>query len=179
MKRIIAPILLALFLLPHFAYADDAGKRQLAEELLALHHMGEIDKRSAEALDHIALSQLGADDVADKDPTGYDELVKKTSALVAKEFNWNNLKEEYLKLYVDNFTEDELRAILDFSKSPAGQKLQKLNPQLVEASQSIGKRHTAAVYPQVKKLVEAYLAAHKKADAGKDGKEPAAPAAGK
>lgn len=161
MKKLIFLILLAAFLLPPSAFGDETAKRQLAEELLGLHHAGEVAAQSARQLNQMLLVQLGAADLASSDQEGFDALVKKTSQLTADEFNWDQLKKEYIDLYTKNFSEDELRDIVAFSKSPAGQKLQKVNPVLVEGSRAIGQRHTAAVFPKIQKLVEAFVAAHK------------------
>lgn len=178
MKKIVVPILLGLFLLPHFAYGDEAAKRQLAGELLGLHHAGEVAGQSAKQLDQMLLVQLGAADLASSDHDGFEALRKKTEQLTADEFNWDKLKEEYIDLYVANFSEDELRDIVAFSKSPAGQKLQKVNPVLVEGSRTIGQRHTAAVFPKIQKLVEAFVAANKTQQKDGGSASPPAPEVG-
>lgn len=161
MKKFLVFLLLGVLVVPTLAHADEAAKRELAAKLLELHHAKEIAQSSADQLNQMLLVQLGAADYANSDRAGFDALRQKTAKLLDQEFDWKQIEKEYVDLYVKTFSEDELRQIVAFSSSPAGQKLQQVNAQLVESSREIGKRHTAAVVPEIQKLVKAFVAEHK------------------
>jgi len=98
-------------------------KEKLAEELLVLTGIPntiaqmpeEINKRNTEMLKKsIYGSAIAKDDLA--------ELQKKVVFIAGKYFNWESMKEEYTELYAANYTEEELKAIIAFMKTPAGTK---------------------------------------------------------
>lgn len=57
-----------------------------------------------------------------------------------KHAGWDSVKEDYAALYQEAFTEEELRALTRFYRTQVGQKILRLQPQLMEEAMRIGER---------------------------------------
>ncbi|HEU4452291.1 MAG TPA: DUF2059 domain-containing protein [Longimicrobium sp.] len=57
-----------------------------------------------------------------------------------RHMTWDALKDGYAELYARTFTEDELRQMSAFYRTPAGQKLTRAMPQLMRAGAELGSR---------------------------------------
>ena len=57
---------------------------------------------------------------------------------ITKHMNWSTLKEDIINLYVQAFTEKELKQLTTFYRSPVGQKAADKMPQLVDAGIQLG-----------------------------------------
>jgi hypothetical protein len=55
-----------------------------------------------------------------------------------KYLSWNALKDDYVKLYMDTFTEPELRELITFYKTPTGKKSVKQMPVLLQKGAELG-----------------------------------------
>ena len=73
-------------------------------------------------------------------------------------FTDNTLLEATAKIYAEKFSEDELRAILDFYKTPVGQKLKALAPDLAIAGAEAGQKAMMDVMPSFQSKIQATMA---------------------
>lgn len=108
----------AAFLLAGAAWADDASRTAKAEELFQL---AKIDQGFKQLLEH-AQGTIKAQ-TARQEPAGADKtaIEQQVSQILSQQMNWDKLKPQYVKVYADTYTEEELDGILAFFKSPAGQ----------------------------------------------------------
>jgi len=116
-------LLLAAFLSCPASYAaDNASHRAAVERLFKLTHMEEKINESVESVAQLQLRQ---------DPG----LADKQDALMAfleKYIGWNAIREELANMYMQTFTEEELKTMNDFYITPIGQKVITVVPQLVQ-----------------------------------------------
>jgi hypothetical protein len=73
--------------------------------------------------------------------------------VVSTELGWDKIKEEYIALYVETFTEDELKGLIAFYKSPAGQAFVAKQPELMRRSVQINQRIMASVMPKLQEML--------------------------
>ena len=92
------------------ARADEASHRRAAEELLII---SESDKNFEKGF------LVGFNAQTKNLPP---EMQKAGLAWAAKYFTWDAVKEDAIKLQMENFTEEELKEITAFYRSPAGKK---------------------------------------------------------
>jgi uncharacterized protein len=121
-------LIIALVLPPAIGLADNASHRQAAETLLTVIKTEQDIQESAERLAENLLRQnpqLAAHNVAIK-------------TFVSKYVNWPSLKEDMIALYVQTFTEDELKQLATFYRSPIGQKAADKMPELANAGTQLG-----------------------------------------
>lgn len=106
----------------------------LAEELLTLF---QVDKAMDGAFQQVMNMQ---EEMADSKPSSPEQKEKQRLALQAsldetkKLFGWETIKPAFIEIYSEVFTEEELQGMIDFFKSPLGQKWIAKQPQLQAAT---------------------------------------------
>ena len=73
----------------------------------------------------------------------------KVTGVLNKELSWKTLKDEYIKLYMKTFNEEEMKVIIDFYKTSAGKKLLNKIPELIDGSMQIGEQKALDIMPQI------------------------------
>lgn len=171
MKKLFVLVIILLISLPVTASADEATRRQLAEQFLTINQVKEQVDLMYQKVSEIVNAQLEAIELPEKREKNLEAMRKISADLLAGSLSWDSLKDEYITLYADTFTEKELQGIIDFSKSPLGQKMAEKSPILMQKSMEIGRQHAQEVMPKVQKAIQDYLKANVKAPAAKDQSE--------
>ena len=120
--HLITVLLAASLLLPGLTAADDKGHMEQVEILFKLTHMEQKIDESVESVAQLQLRQNPA--LAAKS----DQLM----AFLERHIGWNAVKADLYAMYMQTFTEDELKTINDFYITPTGQKVIVIVPQLVQ-----------------------------------------------
>ena len=68
---------------------------------------------------------------------------------ISREFSWDKMKEDYITLYADTFTEEELKGIIAFYKSPAGQAFIQKQPELMKRSMELSQKLMLKFMPAI------------------------------
>jgi len=145
-------IILSLF--SPCAFADEISHRAAAEELLLLSNP---DKMMDQVWPHIAamvdkqFKQMGA-------PEELRPVLKKYTTkmfnVMQAELGFENLKEDFITIYVNTYTESEIRAISDFYKSPAGKSFLEKMPQLMQATMRVTQRNMPRMMQKIQAITE-------------------------
>jgi hypothetical protein len=121
-----AYLILALFAasltLSGLTAADDKSHIEQVEILFKLTRMKQKIDESVESVAQLQLRQNPA--LAAKS----DQLM----AFLERHIGWNAVKADLYEMYMQTFTEDELKTINDFYITPTGQKVIVIVPQLVQ-----------------------------------------------
>ncbi len=154
MKKI---FVLSLALLAGSLFAGE--KENLAGEMLSLMGAPAMVKQSQQRMK----MQLGAVlKQFEKIPAAKAKAVeaeKKANDLIVKSFNWDGVKDDLIKQYIDAFSIEEMKAIIAFYKSPAGEKMLKKSPVVTRNCMQIIQKKMYAVIPQVEKMISEVKAA--------------------
>ena len=75
--------------------------------------------------------------------------------------SWDKMEAEYIKLFSTVYTVEELKAIVEFYKSPAGQSMLEKQPMLIQKSIQIAQAKIQGLLPELKKMVEDFAASVK------------------
>jgi hypothetical protein len=122
MNRILTAVLLALTL-PLAARADQTSHRAKALELATLLHTQQMVEHNADnlktQLSGLAGNTIGTDATPEKKAEAEDFL-KQAGQLIDAKLSWASMQPGITDIYVKNFTEEQLDAILAFYKTPAG-----------------------------------------------------------
>jgi uncharacterized protein len=173
MNRIAALLVLALAF-PLAARADDASHRAKAQEMMAILHSQQMVQNISDSLKKqfpdAATTVIGPDPSPEKKAHA-DEFVKHADQLIDAQLGWSVLEPAFIDIYVKNFTEEQLDAIIAFYKTPAGLALLTTMPTINnQISQYGNQRLTDVLKPQLKQLFDDF----RKADGAPAG--PATPA---
>jgi hypothetical protein len=70
-----------------------------------------------------------------------------------KHMSWEALKDEFVALYMEVFTESELREMTAFYETPTGQKAIEKTPQIVQRGAQIGARRVKQNKAELERLI--------------------------
>lgn len=87
-----------------------------------------------------------------KQRAAIDKMKKRMVALLNDELAWKRFRPMTVRLYKETFTEEELRGMLKFYKSPAGQALINKMPTLLRKTMVEVQKMTADMAPKLDKI---------------------------
>jgi len=165
------PALLLTMLSVPACLADD--RLALAEKLLDLAHTSSQLQQGFEIGFAPTLEKLKAQGMPDE---LIDSLHAEAQKIFAENFKWEEVKPLFAKLYVDNFSEAELRDIIAFYQSSAGQKAIAKIPTLLQQGMTTAMGRVQTKLPELQQRIAALVQDYKKkADAAhKAGQQPTA-----
>lgn len=131
----------------------DAERLKLAEELLTLMRFDRNMEQSFAAARQMQLAQLKAVNLSRLDAAAAAEVRERTMDVLQKELSWAKMKDEYIAAYAVALTKDELKAFVEFYRSPAAKAYVEKVPELMKRSAEISQRRVMAIGPQVQAIV--------------------------
>ncbi|MCK4809888.1 MAG: DUF2059 domain-containing protein [Candidatus Omnitrophica bacterium] len=158
MKKLFVIILLSAVTLIRIGYADDTLRRALAEELLVLMNTKENIERSFEIIKEMQKSQLQQMNVPGKESFEKAQAIReKVMDLISQELSWDKLKDDYITVYADTFSEKELEGIINFYKTPVGKKFTEKTPELMKKSMDISQKQMQELMPKLQSITKGML----------------------
>ena len=155
MRKMIGLIAAGLVLSVVGVNAQEASRRAMAEELLNLMNVQETIEKSFAMIKQMIPAQTEKI----KQVTGQTNMPANVSGqadkmmdMMAQELSWDKMKEDYIALYADTFTEEELKGIIAFYKSPAGQAFTKKQPELTKRSMEMSQKFMLQVMPKIQAM---------------------------
>ena len=148
MKRIIVGVVL-MACVAGVALADEVTHRQAAEEALTI---TQADKAVDVMFDQLMMMQRQQLQGV-VDPENALALQEKIMNAYKETLSWENTKEEYIDVYVEYFTEEELRELVKFYKTEVGQKFLEKQPELMVRGMEIGQRRAQMAVPKVHAII--------------------------
>ncbi len=122
-----------------FAQIQDSHLKA-AEEMLALM---EVDKTLTNMFNQMQQMQMdyikryAPPDANEEQINLVQEYRVRIGEVMREFYDWNKIKDDYVKLYAEFFTEEEIREVISFYQSTVGQKFIKQQPALMEKSMVI------------------------------------------
>lgn len=128
--RLSATLLACLFATAGSAGADEKSHRAAAEEFLKA---SGVDKSFEPLIDQSIEMQMKANPML----VQIKPVLKK---FMSKHLSYESLKDDMIKMYMEEFTEEELKAITAFYRTPAGKKTVERMPALALKGAELGMR---------------------------------------
>jgi hypothetical protein len=138
---VVLAALLALGARP--AAAQETLRHELALQLLEAMRMPDQIQASVAT---VAATQARLN----PDVPGLQEVLRD---FLARYVTWDAMKEEYAEIYAGAFTEEELREMTAFYRTPTGQKLARSTPQLTRLGAELGERTLRAHAAELDQLL--------------------------
>ncbi|MDD3605464.1 MAG: DUF2059 domain-containing protein, partial [Kiritimatiellae bacterium] len=79
-------------------------------------------------------------------------MQQKMMDLIAGEMSWDKIKTDYIGIYAETFTADELKGIIDFYKTPVGRKFIEKQPEIMEKSMRVTQKQMMTLMPKIQAL---------------------------
>lgn len=140
------------------AWAGESEHLQRAEEALAAMNVQESIEQSFAAAKRMQKAQLGSMNLSAADAEKTREVQAEIMKLIEEEFSWERVKPEYVKLYADLFTEDELAGLIAFYQSPVGKAFVSKMPTLMERSAELTQRQMMKISPKIQEIAARHAA---------------------
>ena len=152
MKRFTLGYIYVLFFLLALHRADAQQQRQLAEEILTLTNVAERTQAMFDNLKQMQIAQIDSMKLPPEAHNLANTYREKLSEIMSQEMSWAKVKDDYIKVYAEIFTVEELRDIVAFYKTPTGQAFIRKTPKLLEQSMQVAQRHLQNVAPKIQEL---------------------------
>ena len=153
MRRFRFRCLLAITLValsrPALAQEGSTAHRDAVKQLLATSHIREIMEQTIDAM----LKQQ-VQETPQLAP--YEKIL---NDFYREVLDWNTLEPEYTRLYMEVFTEAEVREMTTFYQTPLGQKLLTKMPLLMTKSNELATRRVQAAMPQLMQRLQTAMEA--------------------
>jgi hypothetical protein len=153
MRRIGVSVLLSLCI-ASFGYADSQTHRQAAEEVLRLTKVDKMLGPLVGQIQQVQIQQLQQMNLSREAYSAAQRYLQRINDLVAREMQWQEIKNDYVGLYTDAFTEPELRQLIQFYSTPLGRKVVEKMPVLMEQSMQLGQKKMMKIMPEIQALSE-------------------------
>jgi hypothetical protein len=143
------------------ANAQEDTRHALAEELLDEMSMKEVVEKSFDAVKKMMPMQIKRmkelqekSDAPSNAGKAADEMLTKVMDMVSKELSWDSLKEDYIAIYAETFTAEELEGAIAFYKSPVGKAFAQKQPELIEGSMKISQKRMMQIMPKMMTMLK-------------------------
>jgi hypothetical protein len=139
------------------ASAQDPQRSAAAEELLKVMNVQDaIEKSFAMVKKMIPAQMEKMTQMAGETnmPANVSRQTDKMLDMISVEFSWDKIKADYIALYADTFTEQEIKDMIAFYKSPVGQALVKKQPELMKRSMEISQKVMMQIMPKIQAMAE-------------------------
>jgi len=174
MKKYFVTLLLALSS-PLFALADDAVARPDVEELLTVMRIEKLLQGTMEqmkkTMPQMTANMLGkmpdlSADAAEKAKASQERIF----SLVQEEMSWQKVKGDFVQIYAEALTPEEVKGITAFYKSPAGQAFLDKQPVIMQKTMLRQQKMMMGIMPKIQELLKEEI---KSSTKGADKTQPA------
>jgi uncharacterized protein len=124
--------------------ASDATHRAAAEALLNLMDM---DNLMSQSIDQMLDMQV-------KQNPAIGQFKDQMKTFLAKYMSWASMKEDMIKIYTDEFTEQELKELLAFYQTPLGKKTVQKMPKLMAKGAELGQQRVQQHLPELQQAIQ-------------------------
>lgn len=131
MKAFISAILLLLIPLS-VSCADEISHRAAVEEYLVITKSDQVMKPMFQDMEKMMLGLSTQMKVPEEEIDLFNIFVRGYIGMMEDQFAWDKIKEDFIRIYQETYTEDEIRSLIEFYKTPAGQKYIEKDPLLMQ-----------------------------------------------
>ena len=139
------------------AFAADQARQELADELMRVMDVQGQMEKSMEVLKRTLPEQarqtqqaMGVTN-ASADTT---DLYQKTLDAIFSGPEWQQIQKEMATIYAEVFTEDDLKGIIEFYKSPAGKAFLDKQPEIMQKSMQVNQKMMMSIMPRLQEIMK-------------------------
>jgi hypothetical protein len=151
--KLTAVFALALLVTGPFVCAQQPAKEAKIERLL--------DAMNADAMIDQMLEQIKAMTASQVPPGATPEQIarareiqNKVLDLVKARISWQKIRPQYVKLYSETFSDEEINGMLAFYESPAGRAMLQKMPALVTKVMEVAQAQMKDIMPEIQRILQ-------------------------
>ena len=163
MRPVLAATVLALAALAASpaVYADEASKEAKIEEMFRITKIDRLQDQVMDQLRGALGNMLEQPSVPAEVKANRKELEDEVWAIIRKHVSFEKIKADYVRIYSETLTEDEIDSILAFYKTPGGRAMLEKLPILTKKGMEIGTSQMKDVGPEIQQAIEKFAERHK------------------
>jgi uncharacterized protein len=157
MKIMLSVATLFLIGAPQFALASETSAHAVVEEIFEIMDMDGQVEQSMTMMREIQgeqLEQLTQDQSSDPAAEDAKAMVEQIMNMMEEEMSWENMKNDFVSVYVKTFSEEDLIGIRDFFKSPIGQKWIEKSPELMRNTMEMTRKKMQEISPRIQQMTQ-------------------------
>lgn len=146
MKRLLIALLAAIFFMPAFATpAQDAS----IQKLLTLTDAQKLNDaaivNSNEMIDSSLKPVLKLDNMTAERKKIVESFLEEYKQIVRDEFSWEKMLPDYIRIYKETFTEEEIQDLITFYESPTGRMFVQKMPVIMDKASTVMRQRMTAI----------------------------------
>jgi len=157
MKYLAASIWMLVSILP--CAADEASKAQKIEELLTLTKADKLIDQVFDQVNGSLSAQLTSLHVPPDKEAPQKQMMadvqKGLMELLRRKMSWEKMKPQYVRIYSESFTEEEVTGMINFYRTPAGRSMLDKLPMVMAKSMELVQPLMKDLTPEIQRIVEA------------------------
>ena len=152
MNRFLTLTLLGTLLFSSTAIASTDSHRQATLEMLSISRVDKMIEPMMENVMSMIQQQMAQVDIPEDKKPIIQKYNQKIIETLRQEMQWEKMKEDFVALYLNVYTEEEIRELTEFYASPLGQKMLDKMPELMQASLQISQSMLQQTLPKIQQL---------------------------
>jgi len=136
------------------ARAQEITKTAKIEELLQLTNAEAMSQQMYNQIRTMTTRQIDTMGGSEEAKAAAAQTIDKVMSQLQERLSWSRMKPEFIRLYDDVYSDEEITGILAFYKSAAGQAFVKKMPILITKSMEISQRQMADLMPELQRIVK-------------------------
>ncbi|HQV31917.1 MAG TPA: DUF2059 domain-containing protein [Calditrichia bacterium] len=133
-------------------YADENTHRAAVLELLEVTDVQALLDNVYGQVEQIMATTVQQMGVEESQRPVVEKYMKRMTEAMKAEMNWPKLQEPFVAMYMSVFTEAEVREIVQFYKSPIGQKVLEKMPLIMQQSMQISQQMMTGFFPRIQEI---------------------------
>lgn len=136
MKRIILSVLCSVLLISTIASADQVGEKKAILKLLKISNARNMSDQIMTSMEALLDQQFRSANkqLSTKGQEALMVVRKDSVKWMQDNLSWDQMKEMYVDIYMQVFTEEEINQLVEFYQSPLGQKMLEKMPELLRVT---------------------------------------------
>jgi uncharacterized protein len=149
--KLIAVLALALLVTGPFAPAQELSKEAKIEQLLTVMNADAMIDQMFEQIKAMTASQAPPG-TSPEQAAKAREIQSKILDLVKARISWEKMRPQYVKLYSETFSDEEISGMLGFYQSPAGRAMLAKMPTLTTKVMQVAQAQLADLLPEIQRI---------------------------
>jgi hypothetical protein len=145
--------LLALLAIVPFAGAQELTKEAKIQRLLTVMNADSLIDQMFEQIKAMTASQVPPGATPEQIAKAR-EIQGKVMDVVKAHISWEKMRPQYVKLYEETFSDDEVNGMLAFYESPSGRAMLAKMPALVGKIMEVAQAQMKDVLPEIQRIVK-------------------------
>ncbi len=133
---------------------EKLSTEKAAQELFSLMKMDRMIDAVYGQVDAVMQTMMHEYGISQEEKVVVDEYIAKVQKIMQDEFSWEDMQDIAVQAYAEAFTTKEINDMIDFYKTPTGQKTIDVMPQLSQRMMVLMQGNMAGMVQKIKQLTE-------------------------